>query len=77
MLVYRRRNRIATQLLHIGEVARRTGLTVDAIRFYEKERLLRRTSRTSGGFRLFSAEDIARVCSSFDKCRNLVFPSAK
>jgi DNA-binding transcriptional MerR regulator len=61
MLVYRRRDRIATQPLHIGEVARRTGLTVDAIRFYEKERLLRRPSRTSGGFRLFSAEDIARV----------------
>jgi MerR family transcriptional regulator, copper efflux regulator len=61
MLVYRRRNRIATQPLHIGEVARRTGLTVDAIRFYEKERLLQPPLRTSGGFRLFRAEDIERV----------------
>ena len=36
-------------------------MSVDAIRFYEKERLLQRPSRTSGGFRLFSAEDIDRV----------------
>ena len=52
---------INTQPLHIGEVARQTGVSVDALRFYEKERLLRRPSRTSGGFRLFDAEDIDRV----------------
>jgi DNA-binding transcriptional MerR regulator len=50
-----------TQPLHIGEVARQTGVSVDALRFYEKERLLHRPSRTSGGFRLFSVEDIERV----------------
>jgi DNA-binding transcriptional MerR regulator len=49
------------QSLHIGEVARQTGLTVDAIRFYEKERLLQQPPRTSGGFRLFSERDIERV----------------
>ncbi len=51
----------STQPLHIGEVARQTGVSVDALRFYEKERLLRPPSRTSGGFRLFSAQDIERV----------------
>ena len=50
-----------TQPLHIGEVARQTGVSVDALRFYEKERLLQRPSRTSGGFRLFSPKDIDRV----------------
>jgi DNA-binding transcriptional MerR regulator len=50
-----------TQPLHIGEVARQTGVSVDALRFYEKERLLHRPSRTSGGFRLFSTQDIERV----------------
>ena len=50
-----------TQSLHIGEVARQTGLTVDAIRFYEKEQLLHQPRRTSGGFRLFSAQDVERV----------------
>jgi DNA-binding transcriptional MerR regulator len=50
-----------TQSLHIGEVGRQTGLTVDAIRFYEKEQLLQQPPRTSGGFRLFSAQDVERV----------------
>jgi DNA-binding transcriptional MerR regulator len=50
-----------TQSLHIGDVARQTGLTVDGIRFYEKERLLQQPQRTSGGFRLFSAQDVERV----------------
>src|SRR5882757_6653952 len=45
-------------LLQIGEVASQTGLTVDAIRFYERERLLHTTARSSGGFRLFSGSDI-------------------
>lgn len=38
--------------LQIGQVARETGLTADAIRFHEKQRLLRRPPRTEGGFRL-------------------------
>jgi DNA-binding transcriptional MerR regulator len=45
--------------LQIGDVAAQTGLTVDAIRFYERERLLPVTARSSGGFRLFSKSDVA------------------
>jgi DNA-binding transcriptional MerR regulator len=45
-------------LLQIGEVAAETGLTIDAIRFYEREHLLRVTARSRGGFRLFSKSDI-------------------
>jgi DNA-binding transcriptional MerR regulator len=45
-------------LMLIGDVATRTGLTVDAIRFYERERLLHIAARSSGGFRLFSLRDI-------------------
>jgi len=44
--------------LKIGEVAKATGLSVDAIRFYERERLLRPPTRTEGGFRLFGADAI-------------------
>lgn len=44
--------------LQIGDVAAQTGLTVDAIRFYERERLLRTAARSSGGFRLFSQSDV-------------------
>jgi DNA-binding transcriptional MerR regulator len=44
--------------LKIGEVAKATGLSIDAIRFYQRERLVRQTARTEGGFRLFSPCDI-------------------
>lgn len=47
--------------LQIGRVSDQTGLSVDAIRFYEKQRLLDRPLRTEGGFRLFHREDIARI----------------
>jgi DNA-binding transcriptional MerR regulator len=46
-------------LLQIGEVANETGLSVDTIRFYERERLLPRAARSGGGFRLFSESDVA------------------
>src|SRR6266705_3175361 len=45
--------------LHIGHVAKRTGLSVDAIRFYEKAGLLPRPARTEGGFRLFHQREVA------------------
>ena len=48
-------------MLQIGEVARRTALTVDAIRFYEKRRLLPKAMRTTGRFRMYTAEDIERI----------------
>ena len=39
--------------LKIGEVARRSGLTVKTIRFYCDEGLIRPISRSEGGYRLF------------------------
>lgn len=47
--------------IQIGKVSERTGVSVDAIRFYEKQRLLDRPPRTEGGFRLFGAGDIRRI----------------
>ena len=47
--------------IQIGKVSRQTGLSIDAIRFYEKQRLLERPRRSEGGFRLFSAEDVERI----------------
>jgi DNA-binding transcriptional MerR regulator len=47
--------------IQIGRVSEQTGLSVDAIRFYEKQRLLERPPRTEGGFRLFHAQDIQRI----------------
>jgi DNA-binding transcriptional MerR regulator len=44
--------------MRIGIVAKRTGLSVDAIRFYERSRLLPRPTRTPGGFRKYGETDI-------------------
>jgi DNA-binding transcriptional MerR regulator len=45
--------------LQIGQVAKRTGLSVDAIRFYEKSGLLPRPARTEGGYRLYREREVA------------------
>ena len=47
--------------LRIGEVARRSGVSIDTLRYYERLRLLPRTRRSSGGFRLFMPEHVLRV----------------
>src|SRR5260370_4675065 len=42
-----------TESLQIGQVSQKTGLSVEAIRFYEKSGLLPRPARTPGGYRLY------------------------
>ena len=44
--------------MQIGTVAKKIGLSVDAIRFYERNALLPHASRTEGGFRQFAESDI-------------------
>lgn len=50
-----------TGLLQIGQVADRTGLSLRTIRFYEENGLVRPTTRSDGGFRLYSDDDVARL----------------
>jgi DNA-binding transcriptional MerR regulator len=45
----------------IGEIAVRTGLTPDALRYYERVGLLPQFRRTSGGFRIYSSGVVERV----------------
>jgi DNA-binding transcriptional MerR regulator len=52
---------MANSGIQIGRVSKQTGLSVDAIRFYEKQRLLERPPRTDGGLRLFNGRDIQRI----------------
>jgi len=47
--------------LQIGEVAARTGVSIDTVRYYERRKLLRPVSRSRGGFRLFLPETVERV----------------
>jgi MerR family copper efflux transcriptional regulator len=44
--------------MQIGIVAKRIGLSVDAIRFYERNALLPRPPRTQGGFRQYGEKDV-------------------
>lgn len=50
-----------TALMHIGEVAERTGLSHRTIRYYEEMGLLRPAGRTEGGFRLYDEAGIDRL----------------
>lgn len=47
--------------LQIGEVARRVDLSIRTIRHWEEMGLVTPTARSSGGFRLYSEEDVARI----------------
>jgi DNA-binding transcriptional MerR regulator len=49
------------QRLKIGELARRTGVSVDTIRHYERVGLLPQTARSTGGYRLFPPSTEQRV----------------
>lgn len=44
--------------MQIGTVAKRIGLSVDAIRFYERNALLPQPPRTQGGFRQYGENDV-------------------
>ena len=46
------------QGIQIGKLAKETGLSIDTIRFYQKQGLLRESRRSEGGFRLFSPIDL-------------------
>ncbi|MEV5713891.1 MerR family transcriptional regulator [Amycolatopsis mediterranei] len=49
------------ELYPIGDVARRTGLSVSAIRFYADEGVVAPTGLTEGGFRQYDVQAIARL----------------
>ena len=45
----------------IGELATLTGLTADALRFYERQGLLDKPARTTGRFRIYSPLAVDRI----------------
>ncbi len=44
--------------MQIGIVAQKTGISIDAIRFYERTGLLAKPPRTEGGFRRYDQNDL-------------------
>ncbi len=47
--------------MHIGELAERTGLSLRTIRHYDEVGILPATSRTEGGFRVYTEGDFERL----------------
>ena len=45
----------------IGELASRSGLTPDALRYYEKLGIIAAAPRTSGGFRVYTVDVLERL----------------
>ena len=62
--------------LQIGLAAKATGLSIDAIRFYQKSGLLRPAARTAGGYRVFTETEIANL-QFIAKAPNLGFSRAE
>jgi len=49
------------KLMTVGEVAKKTGVTVRTLQYYDKEGLLQPASQTEGGFRLYSYKEIVKL----------------
>lgn len=47
--------------MKIGDLAKQAGLTVQALRFYERSGLLPKPSRTPSGYRVYVAADVRHV----------------
>lgn len=52
---------VGIQHMQIGEVADRTGLSLRTIRYYEEMGLVQPSTRSSGGFRLYTDADLSRL----------------
>ncbi len=51
----------AGAIMHIGEVAARTGLSLRSLRHWEEVGLLQPSGRTDGGFRLYTDADVEKI----------------
>lgn len=47
--------------MQIGQISKQAGISVDAIRFYERSGLLAVPKRSQGGFRLYSASQLSTL----------------
>jgi Hg(II)-responsive transcriptional regulator len=48
-------------LLNIGQIAKQTGVTVETIRFYEKQGLIATPKRSDAGYRQYPSETVKRI----------------
>ena len=51
----------AATTLSIGELARRSGVNLETVRYYERRRLLPKPARSASGYRMFPPELVRRI----------------
>lgn len=61
-----------SEKLTIGVLARKTGVGVETIRFYERKGLIRQPNKMSGGYRQYNEEDAKKIIF-IKKTQNLGF----
>ena len=47
--------------MQIGQISKQAGISIDAIRFYERNGLLAVPKRSQGGFRLYSVSQLSTL----------------
>jgi len=62
--------------MKIGELAKRTGVSVQAVRLYERRRLMRTPRRTVAGYRIYSESDL-EIVASIKKMQHFGFKLAE
>lgn len=62
--------------MRIGELARKAGVDVQTVRFYEREGLLDAPARTGSGYRAYGEADLERL-HFVRHCRSLDMPLAE
>ncbi len=60
-------------MLKIGEVARRSGVGIEALRFYETRKLIEPNARTEAGYRLYDPESVFERLSFIKKAQSVGF----
>jgi MerR family copper efflux transcriptional regulator len=58
--------------MRIGDLAKRAGITIQSIRFYEREKVLRQPLRTASGYRAYSEHDLEHLVF-IKQCQQLGF----
>ena len=55
------RNETSEHFIQIGQVSKKSGTSINTIRCYEKEGLLKHLSRSEGGFRIYPSEAVDQL----------------
>jgi len=60
-------------LFTIGKASEQSGVNIETIRYYEREGVVPKPGRSTGGRRLYSSDEIAKL-RFVRRCRDLGFP---